>query len=432
MKAISRRSILIRVALAVSLVPAAVGLAGGSVAQSADSLEPPAVLRAEDVLPAAMIRGPHHTVDPTVHVYSLMREYRVRSEFGDHIVVGDARLRSLVREFAAIAELRRIKKSDAFVEATKNALTGPVRGARSLIEDPAGTLSGIPEATAEIFSRVGEQLRRGRRSQYEDGSAAAILAVSSFKRDLARKLDVDVYSTNEALQKELNSIAWASAAGNLSLGAVSMATGAVVLQVAGYARTLEQAKNVIAAEPPAQISRRSRKALVGMGMPADLIDRFLAHRSYSPRHQYLIVTSLEAMGGVADRRRLLVASLTVQTEGGAHLFQRLAEMMAAYHRTVRPLARISTDWGFPVGVLPGGQVVVLAPFDHVLWSELTSQFVARLPVPAGRGQAGRGDGAAAGGEVWVTGDLSARSREEIERRGYAVHPRSGEQLPLAD
>ncbi|MCC7273524.1 MAG: hypothetical protein IT561_12715, partial [Alphaproteobacteria bacterium] len=177
-----------------------------------------------------------------------------------------------------------------------------------------------------------------------------------------------------------------------------------------------------------------RKALAGMGMPADLIDRFLAHRSYSPRHQYLIVTSLEAMERVADRRRLLDAALTVQTEGGAHLFQRLAEMTAAYHRTVRPLARISTDWGFPVGVLPGGQVVVLAPFDHVLWSELTSQFVARLPATAGRGQSARrsGDGAAAGAEVWVTGDVSARSRSELERRGYAIHPRSGERLPLAD
>ena len=46
--------------------------------------------------------------------------------------------------------------------------------------------------------------------------AQNLLAVSSFKREYARKFDVDVYSTNEVLQKELNSVAWASAAGNLT------------------------------------------------------------------------------------------------------------------------------------------------------------------------------------------------------------------------
>ncbi|MGE0716430.1 MAG: hypothetical protein AB7P02_13395 [Alphaproteobacteria bacterium] len=426
----SRRFILRHALLAAWLLPSAAGLATSALAQSGGGLEAPAVQKAEDVLPAELIRGPHHTVDPTVHVYALMREYRVRSEFGDYVVVGDARLRTLVRELAAIAELRKIKKSDAFAEATKNALTGPIRGARNLIDDPAATLSGIPEATGEIFSRIGEQLRRGRRSQYEDSTAAAVLAVSSFKRDLARKLAVDVYSTNEALQKELNSVAWASAAGNLSLGALSMATGAVVLQVAGYARTLEQAKGVIAAEPPAQISRRSRAALTAMAMPPDLIDRFLAHRSYSPRHQYLIVTALESMRGVADRRRLLEAALGVQTEGGAYLFQRLSDMMAAYHQAVRPISRITTEYGFPVGIVSGGGVVVLAPFDHVLWAELPAQFVSRLPVSGGRARSGAA--ATGSGEIWLTGDASERTRGELARRGYSLHPRSGQQLPLAD
>jgi hypothetical protein len=37
-----------------------------------------------------------------------------------------------------------------------------------------------------------------------------------------------------------------SAAGNLSLGALSMATGAMALQVASSVRVLEQARNVVA------------------------------------------------------------------------------------------------------------------------------------------------------------------------------------------
>lgn len=56
---------------------------------------------------------------------------------------------------------------------------------------------------------------------------------------------MDDYSSNEALQKELNRLAWASAASNLALGALSMATGALALQVASDVQLLEQARNLV-------------------------------------------------------------------------------------------------------------------------------------------------------------------------------------------
>jgi hypothetical protein len=61
--------------------------------------------------------------------------------------------------------------------------------------------------------------------------AQNLLAVSSFKREYAQKLDIDVYSSSEVLQKELSSVAWAAVAGNLTLGAASMVTGTVWLAV---------------------------------------------------------------------------------------------------------------------------------------------------------------------------------------------------------
>ena len=73
--------------------------------------------------------------------------------------------------------------------------------------------------------------------------------------DYAKKFDVDVYSSNEVLQKELNSVAWASAAGNLTLSAASMVTGAAVLQAASGLRTLEQAKDLVNALPATELSQ---------------------------------------------------------------------------------------------------------------------------------------------------------------------------------
>ena len=150
-----------------------------------------------------------------------------------------------------------------------------VQGAQHLIQDPVATIGAVPEAVFSVFGRVSEATKRGGRSKYEDGVAQNLLAVSSFKREYAQKFDIDVYSSNEVLQKELNSVAWAAAAGNLTLGAASMVTGAVVLQVASGVRNLEQAKNIVNALPPTELSRRNREALRQMRVPDSIADRHI-------------------------------------------------------------------------------------------------------------------------------------------------------------
>src|SRR5262249_7789518 len=159
-----------------------------------------------------------------------------------------------------IAELQKIHQSDAFADATVAAGKGVIQGAQHLIQDPAGTIGALPEAVFSVFGRAAESAKRGGRSQYEDGGGQNPLAGSSFKRDYAKKFDIDVYSSNEILQKELNSLAWASAAGNLTLSAASMVTGAAVLQAASGVRTLDQAKSLVNALPATELSRRNRGA----------------------------------------------------------------------------------------------------------------------------------------------------------------------------
>ena len=179
----------------------------------------PEVRATTDVVPPPLLRGPHPQLGPTSSTFAFMNPYSVTSDYGPFTAPSDARLRRLIREIAAIAELRKIRQSDAFAKATADAGKGVVQGAQHLIEDPVATIGAVPEAVFSIFGRVSEAAKRGGRSQYEDGVAQNLLAVSSFKRDYAKRFDFDVYSSNEVLQKELNSVAWASAAGNLTLGA---------------------------------------------------------------------------------------------------------------------------------------------------------------------------------------------------------------------
>jgi hypothetical protein len=379
-----------------------------------------------EVVPPALQRGPHYQLGPTVRTFTFMNQYSVTSDYGSFSPPSDARLRRLIREIAAIAELKKIHQSDAFAKATVEAGKGVVQGAQHLIGDPVGTISAVPEAVFSIFGRVSEATKRGGRSRYEDGVAQNLLAVSSFKREYARKFDIDVYSSNEVLQKELNSVAWASAAGNLTLGAASMVTGAAVLQAASGLRTLEQAKSIVNALPATELSRRNREALRQIGVPTAVADRFLQNRLLSPRHQTVIVEAIKTLRGVPGRTAFVQYAAQADSEDAALLFQQMAELLAGYHRTVAPLRRLDIYLNIPVAYTGQGSAAILLPIDRLLWTERSSRIAAGLAQPAPKPLPG------AHVELWLTGNASDRARAGLQQLGIELVEHAGERLPLLD
>lgn len=416
---------LARAAAAFLLVNLGAGPAGEA-SPGQPAFDPPEVRAASDVVPPMLLHGAHYQVGPTVSTFAFMNRYSVTSDYGAFSPSSDARLRRLIREIAAIAELQKIHQSDAFADAAVAAGKGVVQGAQNLIEDPVATISAVPEAVFSVFGRVSESAKRGGRSKYEDGVAQNLLAVSSFKREYAQKLDVDVYSTNEVLQKELNSVAWASAAGNLTLGAASMVTGATVLQVAGGLRSLETAKNIVNALPAAELSRRNREALRQMRVSASVSDNFLQNPLLSPRHQTVIVEGMKVLRGVPGRAVFIQYASRANNEDSALLFQEMAELLAGYHQLVAPIQRVALYLNVPVAYTNKGSAVLLLPIDRLLWTERTSGIAASLAQAIPQPQPVRHV------EVWVTGDASARAREGLQHLGIVLVEHVGKRLPLLD
>src|SRR5262245_13944681 len=381
----------------------------GETASSQTAFDSPEVRPASDVVPPELLRGPHYQLGPTVRTFTFMNQYSVTSDYGSFHPPSDARLRRLVREIAAIAGLQKIHQSDAFAKATVDAGKGVVQGAQHLINDPVGTIGAVPEAVFSVFGRVSESVKRGGKSQYEDGVAQNLLAVSSFKREYAKKFDIDVYSTNEALQKELNSVAWASAAGNLTLSAASMVTGAAVLQVASGLRSLDQAKSIVNALPATELSGRNREALRQMRVPDAIADRFLANHQLSPRHQTVIVEAMKALRGVPGRSAFIQCATRADSEDAALLFQEMAELLAGYHRSVAPIRRVDIYRNVPVAYTGRGSAVVLLPIDRLLWTERTAGIATELA------RAPRKPPAVQPPEVWLTGDASDRARDGLQQ-----------------
>jgi hypothetical protein len=381
---------------------------------------PPEIRPTDTVAPAGLLRGQHYVLGPTVATFAYLNRYSVTSDYGPFIAPSDARLRRLIREISAIAQLKAMQETDAFEKAAIEAGKSPFRSAKSLIDDPVGSLSAIPEGIASIFDRASEQMRRSGRSQYEDGTAEQILAVSGFKREYAAKLDVDVYSSNEVLQNELNRLAWASAGGNLVLGALSFATGSLALRVASDVRLVEQARQLVEATPASELSKRNRDQLSQMEVPDAIINGFLQNRWLSPRHQTIIVASMTALSSIPGRAEFITYASGADTEDAALLFQQMAELIGGYHTLVAPLRQISIVLNLPV-VTGKSSTILLLPIDRLLWTERT----------AGLAQ-GLSKSQPLGLSIWMTGDASARAEAGLDDLGINLVQRCRDQLALLD
>src|SRR6266481_6156064 len=126
-------------------VAALAGAAYLSVAAAAQpvSFETPTPRPATDVLPAELLRGPHFTVSPMVQNLGYMNAYTVNSDFGLFSANGDAMLRRLIREIAA---LREIRGSEAFTSALGQAAMGSARGLKYAVTEPVATLKAVPQS----------------------------------------------------------------------------------------------------------------------------------------------------------------------------------------------------------------------------------------------------------------------------------------------
>lgn len=400
------------------------GAAAGAPAALAQTIPrwdvPPEIRPVASVVPANLLRGPHYVLGPEVTTFSYLNRYSVTSDFGAFSAPSDARLAKLIREIAAIAQLRAMQQTDAFEKAAIEAGKSPFRSAKSLIDDPVGTLSAIPEGLGSIFGRASEQLKRSHKSQYEDSGAMQLLAVSSFKREYATKLGVDVYSSNEVLQKELNRLAWASAGGNLTLGALSVATGALALQVASNVRLLEQARSIVEATPPSELSKHNRQLLARMKVPDVTANGFLQNRVLSPRHQTIIVASMMALGDIPGRAQFIARASSADTEDAALLFQRMAELMAGYSARVSAVRQISIVNNLPI-VTTAKATAMLLPIDRLLWTQRNAALAESLVKAPSRGP-----------QLWITGTASPLADEGLKKLSLALTQDCGRQLPLLD
>ncbi len=388
--------------------------ASGAAGAQDQQFEPMNVERSvSEILSAEVISGPHYTIDDRVVTDGFTNHYSVQSDFGPFKARNDAMLRRLIREINAIAQLKEIESSKAFGDGVKSAVKKPLEGAERLIDDPVDTVSGIPDGISSLFSRAKMAIET-EESVYEDSTAAAILQVSDYKRDLAKQMQIDVYSANPVLQEELNRVGWASAAGNLGPNvALLPVSGPVAMTISGLTWT-DNFNDVIAETPPPQLKIDNTAALEGMGIAPDLIDKFVNDKLLSPRNQTAITHAMAAMEAATGREILLEMAIQTTTPVDAVFFQQIAETFAGYDETVSPLLELRLFNGIALGYAENGTVVCALPLDYGRWTStaatVLTDMAANYPKVNGAQRL----------EFWVTGQLSPLAKANIDKMGIGA------------
>jgi hypothetical protein len=386
----------------------------------AGDFENPAILNASEVLPPSALSGPLHRVRDEVTTASGLNHYVVESELGSFEVDGTELLFTRIHELAAIVQLRETSRRGEYKVALEKAARAPAEVVRSVATDPVKTIANVSKGVGKFISRtsqaVKEVAKRQPRNPYEDSAGESMIGFSKAKRDLAARLGVDPYSTNEMLQRELNGVAWTAFAGSstvdLLLAPLSGPAGAAATAFQFTTATTDALRDLA----PDDLRRMNRGRLLKMKVPAPDAETFIVGTAFSPRHQTLFVDALARLDGVRGRDLFVqTANENSQSEGDAIFCQRTAELLAGQHRGGTRLAKIQLMESYPVAVAASGDLIVALQWDYAAWTAAAAEFVAAAQREAGSGKV----------HVTLSGTASVRLREELKTRGIALREGAG-------
>ncbi len=386
--------------------------------------ETPDILRASEIVPPELLESKNYNIHEDVLTYGFTNYYTIVSPVGTFDVEGDEMLRIRTHEVTAIEALQEIKKSEAFGEAAKKAATSSVKGAWGLITQPVNTVSGVPKGVGRIFSRFGEMVD-GDRGDSEDSVTKELIGFSAVKRQYAHKMGVDVYSSNEELQKELNSVSWAGFAGGVGISlatrAVKGASELAYFSIVGT-RFVNNMNQVLRDNAPEDLRRINREKLLEMGVSESVTEKFLQNPNFSPRHETILVHALAEMEGVIQRDQFIKQALFAESELDAFFFQRIAEMLYGYHTEVGQISEIIPVRRVVVGYTADQTVIIALPTDYIYWTERASlglEAITRIQ---------SAERVVKRSELWVTGRMTPRAVKEIENSGVIVNAQIGNKL----
>lgn len=409
------------------LAAAALTTAANAVAQSYES---PGSLKAGELAPAALLKGPFHTVDENVTIAGGQPNFTIRSQYGTWEARGQEMLAIRVGELPAFEQLAKVSKSDEFKKSAGTAVAAPVKAVGQFIDSPLQTTGNVFSGIGLIASRVGRVAEQsaarvgdtvaGNTPAQKEilkpattplGTAAPRtfigdpLGYNQQRREWAQRLKIDPYTFNGALSDKLGDVASVTFASSFP---VNLVLSSVVAPLY-YAQQFNEQATLEAYQTPAlDIGTRNEARLKKMGIDGLSVRNFLRNSYFTPTLQTALVLTLESMGNIAGREQMVVFAARAASETEARYVNNSVMMLSQYSRGVAPLARTRGADNVIAGETHDGKLVIAAPLDYLPWVKPVDDFARRTDLK--------------GAERWllVSGKVTQRAQEELAALGWRV------------
>jgi hypothetical protein len=384
--------------------------------------ETPGSVNAGDFLPKSAFAGKKLFIGRTARNNGLQNTYRIRAGAGEYEITGNEAALQFLQELRAINQLRQISTTKAISRGVSQSAKATYDTGRQIVRDPLGAVKKVPQGASRFFGKVKDFVSQDDKDSGRKPSVGetirGVLGIDEEKRKLAARLGVDVYSRNEALQKELDRVASAMAGGGLVLNIGTMPIGGAVgigLTAIGIDQAVD---SLINESSPDDLRKWNEQNLAKLGAKPDVIVQFLDHPWYSPRQETIITAALKKAG--VDPNPFLESANKALTEEDGRYFQRVAQLLAAYSDKVAPLQALRLEDGVLCALDRNGVLVVPVSFDYAIWTQTVAPRVEALARLVGSDQAIKSV------EIWTDGKLSDRLKAELDRRsiGYESLRRS--------
>lgn len=378
--------------------------------------ETPGPVNAEDFLPKSAFAGKKLFVQKTAENNGLQNTYRIRAGSEEYEITGNEAALQYLQELRAIHQLRQISTAKAVTRGLSQSAMSTYETGRQIVRDPLAAVKKVPQGASRFFGKVKDFLNQDEEDTGQKTSVGetikGFLGIDEAKRKLAARLGVDVYSRNEALQKELNRVASAMAGGGLALNIGTMPIGGAVgigLTVIGIDQTVH---SLINESSPDDLRKWNEQNLTKLGAKPDIITQFLNHPWYSPRQETIITAALRKAN--VDPNLFLESADQALTEEDGRYYQHVAQLLAAYSEKIAPLQSLRLEDGVLCALDRNGVLVVPVSFDYAIWTETIAQRVDALASRVGNDQNIKSV------KIWTDGRLSDRLKTELDRRsiGY--------------
>lgn len=392
-----------------------------SAGPSGGQFEHPPVVGIGEFLPVSMQSGSGYYLGPQVPTNGAMGQYTIianadvfGSDAGTYEVESLDLLKIRLSEIPAISQLENISKTGVFAKALAASAARPVAAAANMVIHPMDTVTGLPSGVGQLFDRVrlgAGQIYSSATGSFGSGAAAGeaglatlnALGYDQLRRELAKKLHVDPYTSDPILTKKLNNVAWVMFSARMTVDTAMMAVpGSMIITGVKFTNDL------VYQTPKADLILFVQKKLKNIGLSPEEIAAFTSNTAIPLSLQVSAVKDLEVLGPIPGRRAAAAALANVMTEYQARFLVTSLQMLNQWSQQNSTITRIQVR-GVLVAHDQNGTVITPAPVDYLSWTPRIAGFATDPGLLAMQNRI-----------LWITGKMTPLARQQLTANGWTL------------